>query len=49
VKENTERGEERLEYLGDVTGKMVDIIGTSSHKCCCYVERRYCRRIKNSI
>jgi hypothetical protein len=25
MKENTERGERSLEYLGDVTGKMVDI------------------------
>jgi hypothetical protein len=40
MKENTRRGERRLEYLGDVTGKMVDTEDTSSHRPCYYAESR---------
>jgi hypothetical protein len=46
MKENTEGGERRLEYLGDVTGKMVDTVGTSSHRPCCYTDSRRYTRIK---
>ena len=46
MKENTERGERRLEYLGDVTGKMVDTAGTSSHRLCYYADSKRYKRIK---
>jgi len=46
MKENTERGERRLEYLGDVTGKMVDTVGTSSHRPCYYADSRCYKCIK---
>jgi len=46
MKENKERGERRLEYLGDVTGKMVDTLGTSGHRLCCCADSRCYKRIK---